>query len=157
MNLHVDNLSYSVSDDDLNAIFSEHGEVKSARVIMDRIKGHSQGFGFVEMSDDKAAKAAIEALNGTKIDGRDIIVKEARRRKANRNKREDRRDRDGYNLDQQYFYTLQNVVSRIADSIFCIYGLFNFSFFFVIYLKYLKKVALYELVLYDSKFNTYMR
>ena len=99
MNLHVDNLSYSVSDDDLNTIFSEHGEVKSARVIMDRIKGHSQGFGFVEMSDDKAAKAAIEALNGTIIDGRDIIVKEARRRKANRNKREDRRDRDGYNLD----------------------------------------------------------
>ncbi len=85
MNLYVGNLAYSMRDDDLKDLFATYGDVDSARVVMDRDSGRSKGFGFVEMSDDKAAKAAIEALNGTDVDGRDIVVNEAR-------PREDRRD-----------------------------------------------------------------
>ncbi len=88
MNLYVGNLSYSLGDDDLQALFATHGDVDSARVIMDRASGRSKGFGFVEMSDEEAAKAAIEAINGTEIDGRSIVVNEAR-------PREDRRDSRG--------------------------------------------------------------
>lgn len=80
MNLYVGNLAYSVGDDDLQALFATHGGVDSARVIMDRASGRSKGFGFVEMSDDAAAKAAIEAINGTEVDGRSIVVNEARPR-----------------------------------------------------------------------------
>ena len=88
MNLYVGNLAYSMRDDDLNALFAAHGDVDSARVIMDRASGRSKGFGFVEMSDDEAAKAAIEAINGTEVDGRNVVVNEAR-------PREDRRDSRG--------------------------------------------------------------
>jgi len=87
MNLYVGNLSYSMRDDDLNALFATHGDVDGARVIMDRASGRSKGFGFVEMSDDEAAKAAIEAINGTEVDGRDIVVNEARPREERRDSR----------------------------------------------------------------------
>ena len=80
MNLYVGNLAYSMGDDDLHALFAAHGEVDSARVIMDRASGRSKGFGFVEMSDEAAAKAAIEAINGTEIEGRSVVVNEARPR-----------------------------------------------------------------------------
>lgn len=100
MNLYVGNLAYSMRDDDLSALFSAHGEVDSARVIMDRASGRSKGFGFVEMSDEEAAKAAIEAINGTEVEGRNVVVNEARpreerpRRSNNRGPREG--DRGGY-------------------------------------------------------------
>jgi RNA recognition motif-containing protein len=80
-------------DDDLQALFAAHGDVDSARVIMDRASGRSKGFGFVEMSDEEAAKAAIEALNGTEVDGRNVVVNEAR-------PREERRNRGGFNRDR---------------------------------------------------------
>ena len=94
MNLYVGNLAYSMGDDDLNALFSAHGEVDSARVIMDRASGRSKGFGFVEMSDEVAAKAAIEALNGTEVEGRNVVVNEARPRE---DRRRDNRGGGGYN------------------------------------------------------------
>ena len=80
MNIYVGNLPYSASDDQLNTMFSEYGTVDSARVIMDRDSGRSKGFGFVEMSSDTDAQAAIEALNGQDQDGRPLTVNEARPR-----------------------------------------------------------------------------
>ena len=91
MNLYVGNLAYSMRDDDLNNLFATHGTVDAARVIMDRIAGRSKGFGFVEMSDEAAAKAAIEAINGTEVDGRNIVVNEARPREPRRGGRDSNR------------------------------------------------------------------
>ena len=62
MNIYVGNLSYDVTDDNLNTTFQAYGEVESARIIQDRDSGRSKGFGFVEMSDSGAAQAAIDAL-----------------------------------------------------------------------------------------------
>lgn len=80
MNIYVGNLSYSTTSDELERLFSEHGQVDSAAVIMDRDTGRSRGFGFVEMPDD-AARKAIEALNGAEIGGRKLNVNEARPRR----------------------------------------------------------------------------
>ena len=80
MNIYVGNLSYRMSDGELREVFSEFGEVSSARIINDRETGRSKGFGFVEMPDDNAANAAIEALNGKEVSGRNIRVNEARPR-----------------------------------------------------------------------------
>src|SRR5262249_51465222 len=76
--LYVGNLTYSTTDDSLRQIFEEHGAVTSAQVIMDRDTGRSKGFGFVEMSSDQEAQAAIAALNGKQVDGRALTVNEAR-------------------------------------------------------------------------------
>ena len=78
--LYVGNLSYEVSSADLEKMLSEHGEVQSAEVIMDRDTGRSKGFGFVEMGSDDEARTAIEALNGTENGGRSLTVNEARPR-----------------------------------------------------------------------------
>jgi len=80
MNIYVGNISYTTDDSRLVELFSEFGEVASARVINDRETGRSKGFGFVEMSDDNAASSAIEALNEKEIDGRTLRVNEARPR-----------------------------------------------------------------------------
>ena len=80
MNIYVGNLSYSTTSDELEQLFSEHGQVDSAAVIMDRDTGRSRGFGFVEMPDD-AARKAIEALNGAEVGGRKLNVNEARPRR----------------------------------------------------------------------------
>jgi RNA recognition motif-containing protein len=80
MNIYVGNISYQTDDSRLAEIFSEFGEVASARVINDRETGRSKGFGFVEMSDDSAANSAIEALNEKEVDGRTLRVNEARPR-----------------------------------------------------------------------------
>jgi len=80
MNIYVGNLSYRMNDGELREVFSEFGEVSSARIINDRETGRSKGFGFVEMPDDNAANAAIEALNGKEVSGRNIRVNEARPR-----------------------------------------------------------------------------
>lgn len=78
--IYVGNLSYSVDDQELESLFSQHGTVSSARVIIDRYDNRSKGFGFVEMDDETAASAAIEALNGQDHMGRELKVSEARER-----------------------------------------------------------------------------
>ena len=78
--LYVGNLSYQVSDTDLQMLFESHGTVLSAQVISDRDTGRSKGFGFVEMESDEQAQAAITALNGQDHDGRQLTVNEARPR-----------------------------------------------------------------------------
>jgi RNA recognition motif-containing protein len=76
--LYVGNLTYGVTDSDLQTMFAAHGTVQSAQVIMDRDTGRSKGFGFVEMGSDQEAQAAIAALNGKEMDGRALTVNEAR-------------------------------------------------------------------------------
>ena len=78
--IYVGNLTYSVDDQELENIFSAHGTVTSARVIIDRYDNRSKGFGFVEMEDDAAADTAIEALNGKDNGGRELKVSVARER-----------------------------------------------------------------------------
>jgi len=78
MNIYVSNLSFAVQDEDLRSYFAEYGEVTSAKVIIDKYTNRSKGFGFVEMSDDEAAKKAIAELDGATVDGRAIKVSEAR-------------------------------------------------------------------------------
>lgn len=76
--IYVGNLSYSMDDQSLADLFVQFGQVESARVITDRDSGRSKGFGFVEMSTDEEASAAIEKLNGTEQSGRAINVSEAK-------------------------------------------------------------------------------
>lgn len=76
--LYVGGLPYSVTEGQLEEIFSQHGTVQSARVISDKFTGRSRGFGFVEMGSDAEAQKAIEALNGTELEGRTLVVNEAR-------------------------------------------------------------------------------
>ena len=76
--LYVGNLSYNMDNGQLEELFSKYGQVRSAEVIQDRDSGRSKGFGFVEMSDDNAAREAIEGLNGQEQDGRPLTVNEAR-------------------------------------------------------------------------------
>ena len=78
--LYVGNLSYNVRDEDLNQAFAQYGSVTSAKVMMDRDTGRSKGFGFVEMGSDPEAQAAINGMNGQALDGRAIVVNEARPR-----------------------------------------------------------------------------
>ncbi|MBX3389291.1 MAG: RNA-binding protein [Phycisphaeraceae bacterium] len=82
MKLYVGNLSFSTSEQRLREIFSEHGDVSSATLVMDRETGRPRGFGFVEFANDEHAKAAMSALNGKNIDGRDLTVNEAKPREA---------------------------------------------------------------------------
>ena len=76
--LFFGNLSYGTTDDVLRTAAGAHGTVESASVIIDRMSNRSKGFGFVEMSNDDEAQAVIDALNGQELDGRKIIVNEAR-------------------------------------------------------------------------------
>ena len=87
--LYVGNLSYNTSKGDLENLFSPHGTVQSAQVIMDRDTGRSKGFGFVEMGSDAEAQAAIQALSGKEVEGRALTVNEAK-------PREDRGGGGGY-------------------------------------------------------------
>ena len=80
MNIYVGNLSYSVTEEDLNAMFSEFGDVTSAKLIMDRDTGRSKGFAFVEMSGEDAGQKAIDELNGRDVGGRSLTVNKARPR-----------------------------------------------------------------------------
>lgn len=82
MKLYVGNLSFSTSESQLRELFEAHGEVTSASLVMDRETGRPRGFGFVEFASDEQARAAIEALNGKNLDGRDLTVNEARPREA---------------------------------------------------------------------------
>jgi cold-inducible RNA-binding protein len=78
--LYVGNLAYGVTNTDLENMFTPHGKVQSAQVIMDRDTGRSKGFGFVEMGNNNEAQAAINALNGKETDGRALTVNEAKPR-----------------------------------------------------------------------------
>jgi RNA recognition motif-containing protein len=76
--LFVGSLPWSINDEGLKQVFTPFGKVVSATVVSDRRSGRSKGFGFVEMENDSEAKAAIEALNGSELDGRNIVVNEAK-------------------------------------------------------------------------------
>ena len=78
--LYVGNLAYSVRDDSLQQAFAQFGTVTSAKVMMDRETGRSKGFGFVEMGSDAEAQAAVNGMNGQALEGRAIVVNEARPR-----------------------------------------------------------------------------
>jgi len=80
MRLYVGNLSYSVTNQTLEQLFGEYGQVKSAQVVQDRDTGRSKGFGFVEMGDNGQAQAAIQGLNLKEVEGRSLTVNEARPR-----------------------------------------------------------------------------
>jgi len=80
MKLYVGNLSYDMTDSDLQNLFEPHGTIESAQVVVDRDTGRSKGFGFVEMSTGEQAQAAIAALNGHEVNGRALTVGEARPR-----------------------------------------------------------------------------
>jgi RNA recognition motif-containing protein len=80
MKLYVGNISFNTSNQDLNDIFGEFGAVESANVVEDRETGRSRGFGFVEMSSKSEGEAAISALNGKEVDGRELKVNEAKPR-----------------------------------------------------------------------------
>src|SRR5919106_4457275 len=76
--IYVGGLPYATTDAQLQEVFSVHGTVESARVIADKFTGQSRGFGFVEMSSGAEAQAAISGLNGTQLDGRTLVVNEAK-------------------------------------------------------------------------------
>ncbi len=80
MNIYVGNLAYSTTNDELANAFAEFGAVDAARVVMDRETNRSKGFGFVEMPNANEANAAIEGLNGQELNGRRVLVNEARPR-----------------------------------------------------------------------------
>ena len=80
MNIYVGNMPYSTSEEELNALFGTHGNVSRVHIVMDRETGRAKGFAFVEMPNDAEAKAALEALNGTSMGGRALVVTEARPR-----------------------------------------------------------------------------
>ena len=77
-NIYVGNLPYSTTDESLQEAFAAHGTVTRAQVVIDRASDRSRGFGFVEMADDGEAQAAIEAMNGSELDGRTLVVNVAR-------------------------------------------------------------------------------
>jgi RNA recognition motif-containing protein len=77
MKIYVGNLSFEASDQDLRDAFAAHGQVQTATIVKDSYSGRSRGFGFVEMSNDAEARAAISALNGQAIKGRPVKVNEA--------------------------------------------------------------------------------
>ena len=76
--LYVGGLPYSVTETQLQELFSQHGEVRSAKVITDKFTGRSRGFGFVELGSDEEGQKAMEALNGTQLEGRTLVVNEAK-------------------------------------------------------------------------------
>ena len=84
MNIYVGNLSFDATEADIEREFSQFGDVKTVNIIKDRDTGRSRGFGFVEMSDDRAGREAIEALNLKEIAGRSVTVNEARPREERR-------------------------------------------------------------------------
>ncbi len=92
MNIFVAKLNYRTTKEGLQSAFEQFGEVSSAKIIMDRDTGRSKGYGFVEMSDDDAANAAIAALNESDLDGQNIVVKQS----------EDRPKRDNHGAGNRY-------------------------------------------------------
>ena len=87
MNIYVGNLSYGISDEQLQEVFEAYGSVSSAKVIRFQDTGRSKGFAFVEMSNDAEGRTAIDQLDGAEIDGRAVKVNEARPREERSNRR----------------------------------------------------------------------
>lgn len=86
MNIYVGNLDYKVNENELEGIFADYGTVSSAKIIVDKYNGRSKGFGFVIMENEEEAKKAIEELNGTTFQSREIVVNEAKPRRENFNR-----------------------------------------------------------------------
>ena len=80
MNIYLGNIAWSMTEDDVEALFTEFGAVSSVKIITDKYSGRSKGFGFVEMDDDAAAQKAIDALNDSEQEGRNLRVNQARPR-----------------------------------------------------------------------------
>ena len=80
MNIYLGNIAWSLTEDDVEALFAEFGAVSSVKIITDKYSGRSKGFGFVEMDDDAAAQKAIDALNDSEHEGRNLRVNQARPR-----------------------------------------------------------------------------
>jgi RNA recognition motif-containing protein len=78
MNIYVANIPFKSSESDLKQLFEQHGEVTSAKIVIDKVTNRSRGFGFVEMPDSTAAKQAITNLNGADFEGKALVVNEAR-------------------------------------------------------------------------------
>ncbi len=87
MNIFVARLNYSTTQETVEEVFGQFGQVDSAKIIFDRDTGRSKGFGFVEMPNDDEANAAISDLNDSEVDGRNIIVKQAEDRPRNNDRR----------------------------------------------------------------------
>lgn len=83
MNIYVGNLSWGLKDQDLANLFTPYGEVASAKIVMDKFTQRSKGFGFVEMPNDDQAQAAIAQLNGSEVEGRNLVVNESRPKEDN--------------------------------------------------------------------------
>lgn len=90
MKLYVGNLPYSVTDEDLKSMFADYGQIEEAVIIFDKFSQRSKGFGFVTLADDAMAQKAIEEMNGKEVEGRALVVNEARPRE------EGGRDRRGF-------------------------------------------------------------
>lgn len=103
MNIYVGNLSYQVTDADLRSAFEAFGEVSSASVIKDKETNRSKGFGFVEMPRQADAEAAIKALNGTDLQGRTIVVNQARPRSETPRRNDGFRRNEGFGGRQKRF------------------------------------------------------
>src|ERR1700755_2303630 len=84
MNIYVGNLSWGLKDQDLANLFAPYGEVTSAKIVMDKFTQRSKGFGFVEMTNDDQAQAAIAQLNGSEVEGRNLVVNESRPKEEGR-------------------------------------------------------------------------
>ncbi len=91
MNIYVGNLSFRASEQDLTDLFSQHGEVSSARIIKDKFTGRSRGFAIVEMNNDAEANNAISTLHEKEFMERNLVVNEARPREDNGNRNNNRR------------------------------------------------------------------
>ena len=78
MNIYVGNLSWGLKEQDLTDLFAPFGEVASAKIVLDKFTNRSKGFGFVDMPNDEQAQAAIAQLNGSEVDGRNLVVNESR-------------------------------------------------------------------------------
>ena len=102
MNIYIAGLSYNTTDVDLNKLFSEYGNVSSAKVILDRETGRSRGFGFVEIVNDGDGQKAIDALNGAEFEKKVISVSVARPRSEKPSSGGYRERRGGYNSSRRY-------------------------------------------------------
>ena len=101
MNIFVAKLGPNTTNEDLQEVFSNYGEVLSAKVIMDRETGHSKRFGFVEMKNDEEGYAAIQALNESELDDSQIVVKKSQPNRENKGGRENRRNQ-GFRQRNRY-------------------------------------------------------
>ena len=97
MNIFVAKLNYDTRESDLRNAFSEYGDVDSVKIIMDKFTGRSKGFGFVEMPNDDEGQNAINGLNNSELDGRNIVVKKAEPRERRDNRRGGGGGGGGYN------------------------------------------------------------